>query len=272
MKKMLRIAAAFAAMFAMTSFIACSSDDDGGDDNKNSFENTYWAAEDVSQDVMENVNFTFKNAVYIHIEDGSKGTVYTADVDSIDYEKIDCTKNNSAALAYSSEKDTFTYVVAGSKITFTNKYTNDDGKEQTEIIEGTLSSDKKSFTTTETDDGETVTATYTRIDKAPTNATLVITVAGSDVAVTEVKITSTKTEVSAGETITLEATVSPENATDKTITWTSSDEAAATVKDGVVTGVKAGTVTITAKAGKKTATVDVTVNAAASSTKTATIA
>ncbi len=34
MKKMLRIAAAFAALFAMTNFIACSSDDDGGDDGK----------------------------------------------------------------------------------------------------------------------------------------------------------------------------------------------------------------------------------------------
>ena len=86
------------------------------------------------------------------------------------------------------------------------------------------------------------------------------------VAVTEVKITSTVKEVTAGETITLEATVSPENATDKTVTWTSADTAIATVDStGKVTGVAVGTVKITAKAGEKTAEVDVTVKAAATS-------
>lgn len=85
------------------------------------------------------------------------------------------------------------------------------------------------------------------------------------VAVTEVKITSTVTEVTAGETITLTAEVSPENATSKTVTWTSDNNEVATVKDGVVTGVKAGEATITASAGGKTATVKVTVKAAATS-------
>lgn len=85
------------------------------------------------------------------------------------------------------------------------------------------------------------------------------------VAVEKVEITSTVKEVTAGKTITLEATVSPENATNKTVTWTSSDTTVATVKDGVVTGVKEGKVTITANAGEKTATVEVTVKAAATS-------
>ena len=86
-----------------------------------------------------------------------------------------------------------------------------------------------------------------------------------DVAVTDVKITSTVTEVTAGETITLTPKVSPENATDKTVTWTSDNNEVATVKDGVVTGVKAGEATITASAGGKNATVKVTVKAAATS-------
>ncbi|WP_277292100.1 Ig-like domain-containing protein [Treponema berlinense] len=86
------------------------------------------------------------------------------------------------------------------------------------------------------------------------------------VAVEKVEITSTGKEVTAGETITLEATVSPENATDKTVTWTSADTAIATVDStGKVTGVAAGTVKITAKAGEKTDTVEVTVKAAATS-------
>ena len=80
-----------------------------------------------------------------------------------------------------------------------------------------------------------------------------------DVAVEKVEITSTETDVEVGKTITLTAKVSPENATNKTVTWTSSDTAFATVDStGKVTGVAAGTVKITAKAGEKTAAVDVT--------------
>ena len=85
------------------------------------------------------------------------------------------------------------------------------------------------------------------------------------VAVTDVKITSTETDVEVGKTITLTAKVSPENATDKTVTWTSDNNEVATVKDGVVTGVKAGEATITASAGGKNATVKVTVKVAATS-------
>lgn len=262
MKKMLRIAAALAALLAMTNFIGCKNDDD--DESGNGLENTYWAMGEISTDVVENVSLTLKNGMYVHIEDSSKGSVYEADVENLDYSTLDFTKTNSVDISYSSEKQPFTYVVDGSKITVTSKYTDEDGKEQTAKFEATLAADKKSFTTTEINDGKEVLVTYTRIDKAPANATLVITVAGSDVAVTEVKITSTVTEVTAGETITLTAEVSPENATDKTVTWSSSDTAIATVDStGKVTGVAAGTATITAKAGEKTATVEVTVKAVA---------
>ena len=53
----------------------------------------------------------------------------------------------------------------------------------------------------------------------------------------------------AGATVQLTATVAPENATDKAITWTSSDEKVATVDaNGLVTAVANGTATITATA------------------------
>ncbi len=79
------------------------------------------------------------------------------------------------------------------------------------------------------------------------------------VAVTGVTVSGNST-VDVGATINLTATVAPENATDKTVTWATSDSAVATVADGVVTGRKAGTATITATAGGKSGTKDITVN------------
>ena len=58
--------------------------------------------------------------------------------------------------------------------------------------------------------------------------------------VTSITLDQTAVELLEGATVTLVATVAPENATDKTITWTTSNEAVATVADGVVTAVAAG--------------------------------
>src|SRR5690606_33284751 len=54
-----------------------------------------------------------------------------------------------------------------------------------------------------------------------------------------------------GGTITLTATVLPANATNKTVTWSTSDQTVATVQNGVVTLLKEGSVTITATADGK---------------------
>ena len=82
------------------------------------------------------------------------------------------------------------------------------------------------------------------------------------IAVEGITLDKTTATVEEGATVTLTATVTPDNATDKTVTWSTSNEAIATVSGGVVTGVKAGEVTITAKAGDKSATCTVTVTAA----------
>ena len=70
------------------------------------------------------------------------------------------------------------------------------------------------------------------------------------VAVESVTLDQSELVLKLGDTtmasVTLTATVAPENAADKTVTWTSSDANVATVADGVVTGVAAGTATITA--------------------------
>lgn len=69
----------------------------------------------------------------------------------------------------------------------------------------------------------------------------------ASVAVTGITLDDEAT-VNVGGTVTLTATVSPDNASDKTITWSSDNTAAATVADGVVTAVGAGTAIITATA------------------------
>ena len=67
--------------------------------------------------------------------------------------------------------------------------------------------------------------------------------------------------IEVGKTVSLTATVAPSNATNKSVTWTSSNTDVATVSDGVVTGKSAGTATITAATGNgKTASCTVTVN------------
>ncbi len=82
----------------------------------------------------------------------------------------------------------------------------------------------------------------------------------ASVAVTGVSISNSSLSLKTGQTETLTAAVSPGNATDKTVTWSSSDTKVATVSGGKVTAIAAGTATITAKAGSKTATCTVTVS------------
>ena len=70
-----------------------------------------------------------------------------------------------------------------------------------------------------------------------------------EIIVTSVVVNPDKVTLTEGETATLLATVVPEDATDPSITWSSSNQAVATVNpDGLVTAVKAGTAAVTAKA------------------------
>ena len=88
-------------------------------------------------------------------------------------------------------------------------------------------------------------------------ATCVVTVAKKVIAVSGITLSQTTAALTEGETVTLTATVTPADATDKTVTWSTSDAAVATVENGVVTAVSEGTATITAKAGDMTATCEI---------------
>ena len=89
------------------------------------------------------------------------------------------------------------------------------------------------------------------------------TVTPEIVPVSQITLNKAETSISVGNSETLTATVAPENAAIKALTWASSDEDVATVApDGTVTAVKAGTTTITATAADgsgKSATCTVTV-------------
>ncbi len=96
-------------------------------------------------------------------------------------------------------------------------------------------------------------------------ATCTVKVVDSLVEVTDITLNKTTAQANIGDSIYLNATVTPSNATDRTVTWTTSNSKVATVSEyGTVKAVAAGTATITAKTKNgKTATCKVTVTAAA---------
>lgn len=108
--------------------------------------------------------------------------------------------------------------------------------------------------------------------KAGTTAITVKTTDGTNISkicyvtveypVTGVKLNKTTASVKVGKTVALKQTITPSNASDKTVIWSSSNTSVATVSlTGVVAAKKAGKakITVTTKNGRKTATCEVTV-------------
>ena len=92
------------------------------------------------------------------------------------------------------------------------------------------------------------------------SASCVVTVSKKPVPVTSITLNKTSLELTKGESKTLTATVTPADATNKTVSWTSSNPSIASVDSkGKVTGTGNGSATITAKAEDKEATCTVTV-------------
>ena len=98
-------------------------------------------------------------------------------------------------------------------------------------------------------------------------ASCTVIVSPAAVKVTGVSLDKTKITVGAGDTAKLTATVVPSDASDKNVTWGTSDGRIATVSGGIVKGISAGTaiVTVTTEDGNYTASCTVTVEEKSSS-------
>ncbi|WP_300729959.1 Ig-like domain-containing protein [uncultured Bacteroides sp.] len=94
------------------------------------------------------------------------------------------------------------------------------------------------------------------------SAQCTVTVKRKVIEVTGITLSQTSLSLYEGKSATLTATVKPDNATDKTVSWSSSNTSVATVfSTGTVQALKEGTAVITAKSGGKTAQCTVTVKA-----------
>ena len=80
------------------------------------------------------------------------------------------------------------------------------------------------------------------------SATCRVTVEPNRIEVTSISLDKTDAELKIGESIVLTSTINPANATDKSVSWSSSDNNVATVSDGKITGISVGTATITVTA------------------------
>jgi uncharacterized protein YjdB len=97
---------------------------------------------------------------------------------------------------------------------------------------------------------------------------------GASVAVSGVTLSIRSSAIEIGATLQLVATVSPANATNKLVTWSSSSSSVSVSQDGLVTGLSGGTatITVTTQSGSKTATSTVLVYSAATMTMKSTSA
>ena len=187
------------------------------------------------------------------------------------------TKTTVAVKSVTLDQTTLTKAVGDDAVTLTATVDPTDASDKTVTWKSSDASiaavDANGKVTFEAAGTATITATATNGTEDTADdktATCEVTISAKKVNVESVKLDQPTLTATVGDAaVTLTATVTPDDATDKTVKWTSNNESVATVADGVVTFVAAGTATITATATNgtddtaddKTATCEVTISA-----------
>ena len=178
----------------------------------------------------------------------SGGTLTGEPGGKVEYKVTGVTLDKNTLALFPGENDALTATVAPENATDKTVTWSSDNEKVATVNGGTVTAvapGTANITATTTDGGFT--------------ATCAVTV--NPVPVTGVTLDKNTLALFTGESTTLTATVAPENATDKTVTWTSDNEKVAAVADGKVTAVASGTanITVTTTDGSFTATCAVTV-------------
>ena len=92
----------------------------------------------------------------------------------------------------------------------------------------------------------TTTITASTVNEAGTTLTAQCSITVSTISVTGVSLSDTSIEIGVGNSKVVAATISPSNASNKNVTWSTSKSSVATVSEGTITAVSIGTATITA--------------------------
>ena len=161
------------------------------------------------------------------------------------------------------ENATFSVAATGSgTLTYQWQQSTDNGSTWTDISGATSSSYTTQAATTDMN-GYQYRCKVTGTGGEATSNAATLTVTAATVPVTGVTLNKTSTSLYVGDTETLTPTITPDNATNINLTWSSDDTSVATVDaSGLVTAVSAGTatITVTTEDSAKTATCTVTVS------------
>jgi len=182
--------------------------------------------------------FYLANLLHVYGEEGSYAQTFAENngyrfnaITPVEVEGIELDKETEEVAIGSST--TLTATVAPADATFNQVLWNSSDPDVAYVVNGKVTAIA----------GGTTTITASTSNGAYTD-TCVITVPG--VAVEGIELDQATATVEAGHTLKLVATITPANATNKNVIWTSSNDEIAKVVDGVVTPVSNGTVTITA--------------------------
>ena len=174
----------------------------------------------------------------------------------------DITVNPTTAELIEGETVTITATISPSDATNKNVQWSSSNPD-IQVSNGTVTTSFKPGAATTTVNGKEVLGKGTvtaKTEDGGKTATCEITVFAKTIAVTSISLSTDYLFLEKGQRFTLEATVLPENASNKTVQWTSSDASVASVdQNGTVNAISSGNVTITASAGGKSATCAVTV-------------